>query len=309
MQKAYPPAAAFDKAEGRQPGEREFANRPMPVRPGRLYIVLVAGILAAAVAIRFFDPFFIQALRLIAFDTYQRLAPAAYDENLPVRIVDIDEESLARIGQWPWSRTVLAELVHRLAEREAAAVAFDILFAEPDRTSPEELAKRLPPEQAAVLAPTLAGKPTTTQAFAAALKETPSVLAVSADRRADAAAGGQGGLRRRRRRSAAVPAVFRRDGAQPADARRGSGRASARSTGCRTATRWCGASPIFYRVGDQFVPTLFTEALRVAQGASHLHPQGVERERRDGLRRSRPASTTSASATSRSRPTPTAASG
>ncbi|HEV2000783.1 MAG TPA: CHASE2 domain-containing protein, partial [Xanthobacteraceae bacterium] len=115
----------------------------MPVRPGRLYILLVFGILAAAVAIRLIDPFFVQALRLIAFDGYQRLSPAVYDENLPVRIVDIDEASLAKIGQWPWPRTVLAELVQKLAEREAAAVAFDFLFAEADRTSPEELAKHL----------------------------------------------------------------------------------------------------------------------------------------------------------------------
>ena len=88
-----------------------------------------------AVFVRGADPFFVQALRLIAFDSYQRLAPQPFDPNLPVRIIDIDPESIARFGQWPWPRTIMRDLVLRLTERNAAAVTFDILFAEADRTS------------------------------------------------------------------------------------------------------------------------------------------------------------------------------
>ena len=73
----------------------------MSIRAGRSYILLVFILIAGAIAIRIADPFFVQALRLIAFDSYQRLEPASYDPNLPVRVVDIDEESLSRIGQWP----------------------------------------------------------------------------------------------------------------------------------------------------------------------------------------------------------------
>jgi CHASE2 domain-containing sensor protein len=51
----------------------------------------------------------------------------------------IDDGSLNKIGQWPWSRTVSAQLVDRLREAGAAVVAFDIDFAEPDRTSPKLL--------------------------------------------------------------------------------------------------------------------------------------------------------------------------
>jgi adenylate cyclase len=54
-----------------------------------------------------------------------------------VRIVAIDRESLQRYGQWPWSRTYFVELVDRLQSLGAAVIAFDILFADPDRTSPE----------------------------------------------------------------------------------------------------------------------------------------------------------------------------
>ena len=69
-----------------------------------------------------------QALRLIAFDSYQLLSPAEYDPKTPVRVVDIDEESLGKIGQWPWSRTIIADLVTKLTEQGAAVVAFDIVL-------------------------------------------------------------------------------------------------------------------------------------------------------------------------------------
>ena len=239
----------------------------MPVRPGRLYILLVFGILAAAVAIRFIDPFFIQALRLIAFDGYQRLSPAVYDENLPVRIVDIDEASLAKIGQWPWPRTVLAELVQKLAEREAAAVAFDFLFAEADRTSPEELAKRLPPEQAAVLAPALAGKPTNDQQFAAALKEIPSVLAmtlINAPRPPPPAKAGFAVAGDNPKPFLPnFPGVVRN---LPNLEEVVAGLGSINWTPDRDQV--LRRVVMFYRSGEQIVPTLFTEAIRVAQGAS-----------------------------------------
>jgi adenylate cyclase len=76
--------------------------------------------------------------RLTVFDEFLRLKPRVY-EPVPVRIVDIDDDSLARFGQWPWPRTLLAKLVNRLNELGVAAIAFDILFIEPDRTSPARL--------------------------------------------------------------------------------------------------------------------------------------------------------------------------
>ena len=72
------------------------------------------------------------------FDTYQRIAPRTYQESA-VLIVDIDDASLARVGQWPWSRLRVARLVHRLSKGGAAAIAFDVVFAEPDRTAPASL--------------------------------------------------------------------------------------------------------------------------------------------------------------------------
>ena len=130
------------------------------MKRGWTYIALVSVLIAAAISLRLFDPFFVRALRLIAFDAYQRLHPEQYDPNLPIRIVDIDEQSLAKIGQWPWPRTTVADLLLALASKGAAVVGFDILFAEPDRTSAEEIAKRLPATQGFALFAAIKGEPT-----------------------------------------------------------------------------------------------------------------------------------------------------
>ncbi len=94
--------------------------------------------LLLAVALRAIDVAPIQDMRLALFDEYQRLAPAEY-EDAGVRVVDIDDETLARIGQWPWPRIHVATLLERLTNLDVAVVAFDIVFAEPDRTSPQRL--------------------------------------------------------------------------------------------------------------------------------------------------------------------------
>ena len=146
---------------------------------GLAYISLVSVLIAIAILIRFIDPFFVRALRLIAFDHYQQLDPEKYDPGSPIRIVDIDEQSLSAIGQWPWPRTTVRDLVMQLASKGAAVIAFDMLFAEPDRTSVEELVKRLPTSQADLIVAATAGQPSNDQAFAAALKQAPSVLAIS----------------------------------------------------------------------------------------------------------------------------------
>ncbi len=96
-----------------------------------LGIILVSGL----VVTRVFDPVPLQGLRNAYFDYLQRLDPREY-QDLPVRVVDVDETSLAEYGQWPWPRDLMAQLVDRLTEAGAAVIAFDVLFAEPDRYSP-----------------------------------------------------------------------------------------------------------------------------------------------------------------------------
>src|SRR5215470_9135899 len=124
-----------------------------------IYVTFVLALIGGAVLLRYADPFFVRSLRLIAFDNFQRLDPERYDPKLPIRIVDIDEKSLSLIGQWPWPRTTVRDLLLALASKGAAAIAFDVLFAEPDRTSLEAVVKQLPASEAAAITSAMAGRP------------------------------------------------------------------------------------------------------------------------------------------------------
>ena len=96
--------------------------------PTLLGLALV-GLLAL---LRLADPLPVATLRDLWFDFEQRLLPRAADDA-PVRVIDIDEPSLAKFGQWPWPRGQLATLTTRLTELGAAAIGFDVLFPEADR--------------------------------------------------------------------------------------------------------------------------------------------------------------------------------
>jgi adenylate cyclase len=110
------------------------ARRSAIVLAGLIPVLLVALAKLAA------PPVFAQASGLV-FDAYQRVAPRPYRDS-GVRVVDIDDESVRRLGQWPWPRTDLAALAAKVAEAGAAAIAFDIVLSEADRTSPRFLAER-----------------------------------------------------------------------------------------------------------------------------------------------------------------------
>jgi adenylate cyclase len=73
-------------------------------------------------------------LSSLVFDFYQNVKPRP-EAHAPIVIVDIDENSLREVGQWPWPRSQIAEIVDRLGQLGAATIAFDVVFSEPDRTS------------------------------------------------------------------------------------------------------------------------------------------------------------------------------
>jgi adenylate cyclase len=97
--------------------------------------ILGAVLLLALLFLRVSDPAPLEDLRLRAFDVFQNISPRIATQR-PAVIVDIDEKSLAKLGQWPWARTRVAELINKISEAGAAAIGFDIVFAEPDRLSP-----------------------------------------------------------------------------------------------------------------------------------------------------------------------------
>jgi adenylate cyclase len=135
------------------------------------------ALLLPLLAVRVWDPSPLETLRLKIFDLYQIAEPRQSLQH-PVVIVDIDEESLAEIGQWPWPRTEVARLVDRLRDAGVAAAGFDVVFAEPDRTSPGRYANylgNLSPEARDALR----NLPSNDEVLARALRQTRVVLGES----------------------------------------------------------------------------------------------------------------------------------
>ena len=142
---------------------------------GLIYILPLIG-LAIAVVARVAVPDMLDRLMLISFDFYQRLAPREAGD-VPIRIVDIDEAALSQYGQWPWSRSLDAELIDKLREAGAVVVALDVVFAEPDRTSPKLLLAQLSKhgEVDDETAKLLSNLPDPDERLVAALKSLPTV--------------------------------------------------------------------------------------------------------------------------------------
>ena len=232
-----------------------------------IYLSLVFALIVGAVLLRYMDPFFVRALRLAAFDNFQRLDPEPYDPSQPIRIVDIDEKSLSIIGQWPWPRTTVRDLLLALTSKGAAVVAFDVLFAEPDRTSLDAVIKQLPAQEASALSAAMAGRPSNDELFAAALKDTPSVLSVALGEGPNTTLPAKAGF------------AFGGDDPRPFllgfngvtrnlpefdDAARGIGAFNWVADRDQIVRRVA----LMFRLNDSFVPSLAAETLRVAQDAS-----------------------------------------
>ena len=145
----------------------------MPGWPG-------AAVLAVAVLFRVIDPSFIAEWRLSGFDLAQRLWPRIEADN-GVVIVAIDEASLAARGQWPWPRTLVAELVRRIAAGKPSVLGVDILFAESDRFSPPRLAETVPGLPSEVTS-ALTRLPGSDAQLGEAIAAVPTVLVVAPER-------------------------------------------------------------------------------------------------------------------------------
>jgi adenylate cyclase len=139
--------------------------------------VLCLLVLANFVMWRIADPIPVEELRLRTFDFFQILDPRKKTAR-PVRIVDIDEKSLEKLGQWPWSRSTLAELVTRLTQMGAVVIAFDVLFPEPDRLNPGAVADTMPGLDASTRAK-LRELPPNDKVFASAIARSRVVLGES----------------------------------------------------------------------------------------------------------------------------------
>ena len=121
--------------------------KPRPQKQRRYTIswraLLPLGLLALALSLRLAEPSLLTDIRLAVFDQYQTLKPRE-KTPVPVQLVDIDEQSLEQLGQWPWPRSQLARLVDAINDAGAAAIVIDVLLSEPDRLSPSAVAEMIP---------------------------------------------------------------------------------------------------------------------------------------------------------------------
>ena len=230
---------------------------------GLLMVLLVA-------VLKLVDPPALTQVTNLIFDSYQRTHPRDY-ADAGVRVVDIDDETIRRFGQWPWPRGDIAALTQAIADAGAAAIAFDIVFSEPDRTSPAALAERAgrqgaSAEQVAVLR----GLPDQDALFASVLSGTPSVLGLFLTRgdrpvrvqpkAGFALAGSEPGASIARFTSAIPPLPSFEAAAQ--------GLGSVSIPGDRDGI--VRRPPLVAQINDTLLPALSIEALRVAQGAGAI---------------------------------------
>ncbi|HXA95954.1 MAG TPA: CHASE2 domain-containing protein [Candidatus Dormibacteraeota bacterium] len=204
----------------------------------------------------------LQVLRLACFDTYQSRAPRVRRSDSVV-IVAIDDESLKRLGQWPWPRTRLARLVSRISDAHPAAIGLDILMPEYDRLSPGRLGE-LVEGLDADLAQKLAAMASNDAVLARALRGRPVVLGVAGADGGDATPGAVGSAPVRAfgadpapflpRFSTGVGSVPEIDGAAM-------GRGLVSVDAERGVVR---RVPLLAVVGGTVMPTLALEMLRVA---------------------------------------------
>ena len=121
----------------------ELIEKPAEAIKAWLHVLIPLALLLLAFALRLSRFAAVESMQNKVFDTFQTLRPRPY-EDVPVRIIDIDDETLSRLGQWPWPRTTVARVVSRLSELGASAIAFDLIFSEPDRVSPDQILPLLP---------------------------------------------------------------------------------------------------------------------------------------------------------------------
>ncbi|PST22491.1 adenylate/guanylate cyclase domain-containing protein [Mesorhizobium plurifarium] len=226
-------------------------------------VIVGLAIVAALTVLRASDPPPLRLARDLTFDEYQRLAPRSF-ENVPVRVVDIDEASLAELGQWPWPRDRVADLVDRLSEMGAAVIAFDILFSEPDRLSPRSVMRDV-----AGIDPALLDRlPDNDEILARSIGDRPVVLGFGISNagtyrppvKAGFAFTGESPVDAPPRLTAATPLRPQLEAGAA-----GLGHISLNPGSPSAVVR---AVPLLLTDGEQFYPNLALEALRVAQGAS-----------------------------------------
>ena len=165
-----------------------------------LRVLVVAMVIAAGAGLSWSEPVWVLELREKVWDRFVALQPRAYDPALKVRIVDIDEKSLVAHGQWPWPRSRIARLIESMNDYGVRLAVFDVIFAEPDRTSLPQVFRSLgtdiPGYKPPLSAAEIAAQPDNDAILAMAMGRLPVVLGVTLAKGIGTAAEGAGPSRK-----------------------------------------------------------------------------------------------------------------
>jgi len=101
------------------------------------YIIFLI-LLFFLIVLKTINPSFIKSISYLSFDLYQKIFPLN-KQTSEVIIIDIDEKSLGKFGQFPWNRSIFAKIVENVNATNPKAIGFDIFFTEKDKQSPEEI--------------------------------------------------------------------------------------------------------------------------------------------------------------------------
>jgi adenylate cyclase len=103
-------------------------------------LVIFALLFFVILLIRLANLDYVQSITNLSLDSYQKIFKYELAET-PVIIVDVDEKSLGKIGQFPWNRKIFGDLVKTLKESGASVISFDIFFSEEDKQNPNQILK------------------------------------------------------------------------------------------------------------------------------------------------------------------------
>ena len=106
--------------------------------------IFLSGIFLFLIVIKFFNPLIAKKISFINYDFYQKIFNRG--EVKDITIVDIDEKSIAKIGQFPWRRDAYSKILENLNQYNPLAIAFDIVFSEKDKQNPQDLLLQLQKE-------------------------------------------------------------------------------------------------------------------------------------------------------------------
>ncbi len=101
------------------------------------YLIFLS-ILILLISLKIINPSFVKSVSFLSFDLYQKIFPLKKNHSNVV-IIDINEESLGKFGQFPWNRTIFAKIIKNVELNKPKSIAFDVFFAERDKQSPEEI--------------------------------------------------------------------------------------------------------------------------------------------------------------------------